>query len=295
MRFSQLLSKLPLYRPAIGLALAGIIVVIAGRAGGVSTEKEVDWLNRLANSGNPGAQLQLGLAYRDGRLGLTPDIHAARHWLAIAARNGDAYAADATANSYAAEQGNPANREQALYWWKQAAREGNADAQTHLGEAMLAQGEKTKAVTWLRNAADRGNSHARADLAQLYRKSMATDADLHRGENQVAALSERLDAKGLNTLFTFWRDIENGSPLMKDAVALISRAHSGDPVAEYQLGLRYCDGSWAVNRNRQQAIVWLQRAAEAGNPLAAKSLDRIRKVDKPRMTAVPASIDSHRS
>jgi uncharacterized protein len=53
---------------------------------------------------------------------------------------------------------------------------------------------------------------------------------------------------------------------------LISHAQQGDPVAEYQLAMRYRDGAWSVTRNPQQALTWLQRSAAAGNRVAAQTL-----------------------
>jgi TPR repeat protein len=43
-------------------------------------------------------------------------------------------------------------------------------------------------------------------------------------------------------------------------------------VAEYQLALRYRDGSWGVNANPQLALGWLQMAANHGNPVAMATL-----------------------
>jgi TPR repeat protein len=58
----------------------------------------------------------------------------------------------------------------------------------------------------------------------------------------------------------------------QSATALRMTADGGDPIAQYQLGIRYRDGGWGVERDTAQARSWLTRAAGAGNPLAAQAL-----------------------
>lgn len=263
-------SKPPAVRLLAGLAVAGTIAVIAARSGGVSGDKEVEWLTQLAKSGDAGAQLQLGLAYMDGRYGLNPDPVSGQYWLKTSAKGGNAYAADAIANIYASNSAE--ELQQALPWWQLGAHGGNADAELHLGEFMHLTGHDNQAVAWLRDAADRGDNRARSDLLSLYRTQAVTENDLHRGENPIAALGERSDSAGLKTLYTVWRTVKASSPITHSSDALIERAEYGDPVAEYQLAIRYNDGSWAVERNPQQAITWLKRSADAGNQLAVKTL-----------------------
>ncbi|MGD8935387.1 MAG: tetratricopeptide repeat protein [Thiogranum sp.] len=272
MRLSKLPKKRLLTSLIGGLAAAGAIAVAAHNGGGSPANRELAWLSHLAKTGNTGAQLQLGLVYREGRYGVKPDARTSLRWLSAAGRGGNAYAADVVANAFAAGQGAPRNAQLARHWWQLAASGGNADAQTHLGEALLAEGKRDRAVDWLRDAADRGDARAHNDLAALYRQQAVTDADLHRGENRIAALGERLDSDGWKAIFATWRTVAASSPLEQTAGALVSRAQQGDPVAEYQLALRYRDGAWSVTRDPQQAMTWLQRSAAAGNPVAAQTL-----------------------
>lgn len=259
------------------LAAAGAVAAVPAHADGVSGEREISWLSQLAATGDTGAELQLGLAYLDGRDGLAPDPYIGLYWLTAAARGGNPYAADAVANAYAAGNGTTRNLREAMHWWRIAAQGGNADAQAHLGEALLAEGDSDQGIAWLRDAADRGVVQARKDLARLYGKATLSDADLHRGESELAALGERLDSAGMKAIFAAWRTVELSAPALQSADALISRAKDGDPVAEYQLGMRYLDGAWGVERDHQQAMIWLQRSAAAGNPVAVKTLSEIRR------------------
>lgn len=250
------------------LAVAGTLA--AATAGGVAAGSEADLLQQLAKSGDAGAALELGLAYREGRDGLAHDPAASLHWLHAAAEGGNAYAADLVADTYAGQ--GKLGRTLAVDWWQQSAQAGNADAQRRLGEYLLGQGQEDQAVDWLRAAADRGDDAAHADLTRLYQQDTLTEADLHRGDNAIAAFGKRLNSPTLNSLFAAWNLMDTVSPAEQTPDALIGRAEQGDPVAEYQLGVRYSDGAWTVTRDQQQSVVWLQRAAEHGNRLAARAL-----------------------
>jgi len=285
MRFSRRTRKLPLTALIAGLAATASITVLAGYAQGVPAKRERDWVQQLADNGDAGAQLQLGLAYREGRYGLTPDPRASLHWLSAAGRAGNAYAADLVGNAYATGQGVSSDTRQALHWWQKGAAAGNADAQMHLGESLLAAGDRDAGTDWLRRAADRGNTRAHADLVELYREQGLAEADLHRGENPISALAERLDAKGLNAVFAAWRTIATNTPPDQSGETLVEQARAGDPAAEYQLGMRYRSGAWAVTQDPQQANFWLQRSADAGNRLAVHTLAAARQ----RTSAAPVT------
>jgi uncharacterized protein len=275
MQFSRRTRKLPITALIAGLAAASI-TLLAGQARGVPAQREIAWIEQLADNGDAGAQLQLGLAYRDGRYGLAPDPRTSLRWLSAAGSAGNAYAADLVGNAYATGQGVTSDTRQALHWWRIAAEGGNADAQTRLGESLRAAGDRDGGTDWLRRAADRGDARAHADLVRLYREQGLPEADLHRGDNPVAALAERVDARGLNALFAVWRTIDDNTPPVMGGESLVSQARAGDPAAEYQLGMRYRSGAWAVTQDPQQANFWLQRAAAAGNRLAAHSLANAR-------------------
>jgi TPR repeat protein len=74
----------------------------------------------------------------------------------------------------------------------------------------------------------------------------------------------------LVTISTLWKILGLGLTGSQSSDALQQRAQSGDPVAEFQLAMRYRDGAWSVNRDPDKASYWLKRAADAGNPLAVK-------------------------
>lgn len=111
--------------------------------------EELTWLNHLAAEGDSGAQLQLGLAYRDGRYGLPVDAKAGFYWLDQAAELGNVYAEDVLAKAYATGQGTGKDLSAAKRWWQKAVDQGDQGARLHLGEELLQEGQVSRAEHYL--------------------------------------------------------------------------------------------------------------------------------------------------
>jgi uncharacterized protein len=196
---------------SVDYRLAAVIVAVLVVAflvqGGLppSDSQELAWLNRLAAADNPDAQLQLGLAYREGRYGLAPDARAGQYWLEKAARNGEDYAINLLA----------------------------------------------------------GHSTTEAGRDETARTSVTSRLD---------TIATQVKSPMLMTISSLWKILGLGLIGSQSSDALQQRAQSGDPAAEFQLGMRYRDGAWSVNRDPDKASYWLKRAADAGNPLAEKVL-----------------------
>lgn len=141
------------------IMLAAICVV--GLAGSADKPGEdIRWISQLAESGNSGAQLQLGLAYLEGRYGLKPDPAQGFHWLKLSANNGNAYAEDSIGSLYAEGNGTEKNPVLAVQWWKKAMHDGNHEARLHLSEALINSGQIQQAETLLQdNSKQKMNSN----------------------------------------------------------------------------------------------------------------------------------------
>lgn len=122
-----------------GLLLAAVLAILMLGAQ-IKPHDEVAWLTQLANQGDDGAQLQLGLAYRDGRYGLTPDAKTGLYWLKRSAAGGNAYAEDAVGKAYAEGLGIDKDIATAEAWWRKAIRDGNQEARIHLADALIQSG-----------------------------------------------------------------------------------------------------------------------------------------------------------
>lgn len=161
----------------IGCVLS--IAMLSTRQAPVADRDELSLLQNMATT-DENAQLQLGLAYRDGRLGLKQD---------------------------------PA---QANYWLQRSATGGNPYAKQLLGE-----------------------------------KSQVSKAGAFGGE------------------------VTRLLPLQQDIDHLKSLAVAGDSRAQFELAMRYRDGSWGVERNPVLFREWLEKSAAAGNVVARQELNQI--------------------
>jgi len=108
-------------------------------------DEDLHLLQQMASAGDAGAQLQLGIDYRDGRLGLNRDPATALGWLLRAAQNGNAYAEDTIGTMYANGIGTARNPAMARYWWNVGMKNGNGDARVHLAEFLVQSGERGQA------------------------------------------------------------------------------------------------------------------------------------------------------
>ena len=205
------------------------------------------------------AQVELGIAYRDGLYGLARDQHTAAQWFAKAAAAGDAYAAGLLGDVYAKGKGVEQDEATAMHWWRQAALAGNAHAAARIGLSLMQRAStpfaRDEAQQWLQRAASQGDVEARQAVGVDSAQSTAGTTPAEQGF--------------LSSLYQQWKHIVPGS---QDIGALKQAAFGGDNVAQYQLALRYRDGSWGVQADPQQALSWLQQAAQHANPVAMDTL-----------------------
>ncbi len=251
---------------------AGLAALIAARGAPVPGDQEVAWLTRLANSGDAGAQTQLGLAYLDGRYGLRTDPQTGVHWLTAGARNGSSYAATTLGDAYEQGRGTESDHMRAEQWWQKAAAAGDRRAQRRLGEALITDGRSQQAREWLGQAADRGDAEAQATLRALTRAGLASVTDARRGENRLATSAKRLNSPSLGIVAAAWDALGHEAPAGERLSRLQREARGGDPVAQYQLAERYADGAWGLAQDDVRALYWLRASAEAGNGIAMETL-----------------------
>lgn len=133
-----------------GIALLAIAAIAAAMFSTHPPHDEASWLNSLASTGDGGAQLEIGLAYRDGRYGLDTDNSKALYWLQRAAQNGNAYAEASVGDMYAAGTGTAKDLKAAMHWWQQASQDGNHEARLHLAEALIQSGDVHQAESVLK-------------------------------------------------------------------------------------------------------------------------------------------------
>jgi TPR repeat protein len=133
--------------------------------------KAVEVLTKIANEGNPLAQLRLGDLYFHGK-GVVEDENTAIFWWKKSAASGNAEAMYQIAHAYlfgnTAAKGVADPDREAATWYFQAASAGHAEAAYTLGLLFIAgKGvveDRNEAMRWFRLAAGKGHAEARKAL-----------------------------------------------------------------------------------------------------------------------------------
>jgi hypothetical protein len=127
----------------------------------------------------------------------------------------------------------PVDYKSAVGIWRDAAQQGNAEAQYQLGtmcwNGLGVTKDDGEAVQWYRHAADQGLAVAQYDLGVAYRDG--------RGVSKSEADFVQWNRKA---------------------------ADQGFPPAEHNLGVQYFNGIRGVPQDNAEAMKWLRRAADQG-------------------------------
>lgn len=242
-----------------------------------SIPAKLQMIEHEALDGSAGAQLLYGLAYLEGRYGLTPDAAKAVYWLRRAARIGNPYAQLMLGNCYADGTGVAKDPQQAVRWWRKAGDNNNAQAQYLMGKAHLegigVRKDSVRAINWLTSSARQGNKDAQYLIGKMYHEGYVVTQDKVIAEDWLSRAAEQGHSDAINLVAAIkgMLDITTRA-YQQSSEVLIDKAQQGDSQAEYELGLRYESGAWDVNQDNKQALIWISRAANAGNHVAMKTL-----------------------
>src|ERR1044071_833981 len=237
-----------------------LAIEFARGTGGVKRDyaEAAKWYRKAADQGHTEAQYELGRLYAQG-LGVPRNYSDAAKSYLLAAEKGHVAAQHFLGHLYAngqgletayleapegpsREQGQALARERALQndyveatkWWRKAAHEGDAGAQSDLGWLYThGRGVETnyvEAAKWYRKSAEQGNSISQHWLGHIYLSGNGVDKD------EVEA-------------FKWFRQA----------------AEKGSIAAQGDLGRMYASAR-GVEQNSEEAIKWYRKAAEAGIP-----------------------------
>ena len=222
------------------------------------------WLFAAMCSAAP-AQAEFATAYRAYERG---DYATASSQFSEAAEQGHAAAQISLGWMYAQGLGVPRDDQQALYWYRQAAKQGHPDAQAILYIRGLGK------VPRHRTAVDRGpEGPGQLTLERVYPgRYQAESHEGTRPENAGASAAYwyrkfaelgRRDAQ-----FTLAVRYELGQDIPQDALRATywyrKAAQRGSALAQFNLGLKYAIGD-GVPLDQSMALFWYQRAADQGH------------------------------
>ena len=152
---------------------------------------------KVAESGNPKAQLSLGYMYQTGEQ-VSVDIAEAAHWYRLAGEAGEVKAMISLGLLYESGEGIDKNLVEAAYWYRKAANSGNADAQQTIafmyekGDVIIK--DVSEAARWYEKAAMQGRMTAQNNLGRLYQLGIGVDKNL----DQAIFWYEKAAAQGSN-------------------------------------------------------------------------------------------------
>jgi TPR repeat protein len=193
--------------------------------------------------------------------------------LKVVAESGDCGAQCALGKKIAQEYG----RGSAVRWFRAAAKQGHAEAQTELGFCFwFGQGvneDGTEAVSWFRKASEQGYALAQSTLGHV---GLKVGVDFAEAASWLRKAAEQGDAEAQ---FSLGRCLEDGQGVNEDFAEAArwyrNAAEQGHAKAQKYLGDRFNFGDvYGYSQNFAEAGRWYRKAAEQGH---AKAQDHLGK------------------
>jgi hypothetical protein len=186
-----------------------------------------------------------------------------------------------------------ANGDERLKWWCLAALQGDAEAQNHLG-TMIYNKDKNEAAFWLKHAAENGDADAQHRMAWDYHFGMEVERDDKKGLQLLHDAAKNGDDSAQFDLGNIYFDGKgNADPpwtqvtqdYAESAKWYLAAAQRGNSLAQRQIGLMYYGGLGVV-QDYAQAYFWLNLALAdptlnkmgGGDPSLSKALGFERQI-----------------
>ncbi|NOR65247.1 MAG: AAA family ATPase [Candidatus Scalindua sp.] len=168
---------------------------------------------------------------------------------------------------------------EAAVWYRKAAEQGHAQAQSNLG-IMYSQGQGVEkdyneAVKWCRKAAEQGNEQAQGMLGVMYSKGHGVEKDYNEAVKWCRKAADQGNEQAqsmLGVMYSKGRGVEQD---YKEAVNWYRKAaEQWNGQAQAILGVMYSRGQ-GVERDTEEAVKWYKKASEQGIGYAKEALKRL--------------------
>ena len=234
-------------------------------------------LAKAAHYGYAPAQVKLAKLYEENQ-----DLKSAAYWFELAAQKNDAEANYKLGRYYLHGFGEkPRDANTAMKYLSSAARLGQTDAMTLLGNYCYYFKEYDKALGWFREAAAKEDPVAIYKLGVMYEygEGVAQDHDTAFKYFKTAAEKDHIDAWiNLGIDYLLGRGTEKD---LNQANYWIGKAAKAEkPAAQKIFGDIYYNG-WGVPADRQTAAYWYEKAVQGGSTDAKEKLAQLRSAEKP--------------
>ena len=190
---------------------------------------------------------------------------------------------------YANGQGVPQDYAEAVKWYRKAADQGDAHAQSNLGACTKkGQGvpqDYAEAVKWYRKAADQGNATAQYNLGGMYDKGKGVPQDYAEAVKWYRLAADQGNADAQFNLGVMY---DNGQGVPQDYAEAMKwyrlAADQGNAAAQNNLGVLYKQGQ-GVPQDYAVAMKWFSLSAAQGFQDAVKARDEIMPLMTPAQIA----------
>ena len=257
----------------------------------------MEWYQKAAAQGHPGAINNVGWMHGNGRAGGDENGEKASQMYLKAAQRGNDVSQNNIAMRMFGGQGVEQDKEKAFYWHKRSAENDNGRGQYFLA-LRYDTGEGTepdldKAVYWFKRAAE--NDHraeyesgkrdyvygAQMRLAQIYKEGRGVKRDLNEAMYWMARTTEFERSAAVNSFHTHEKAIakraideyqsirkylDEGWPASpRNLRDIIDAANEGNAQAQYEVGALHVLGLGGAPKNSKLVLEWAAKAAEQGH------------------------------
>ncbi len=172
------------------------------------------------------------------------------------------------------------NREQAIFWYEQAANGGDPTGMFKyavlLMERSRSKEDRKKADELMKKSADLGNASAQFNYAQV----LVADSPGEKGLRDAMPYYEKSAEQGiadaqyaLSQIYINLKDLPE-EKTKRAREWLVRAARAGYDTAQLDLGMWLVNGT-AGERDYDAGFKWMKRAAEGGNPVAQSKLAQL--------------------
>ena len=235
-------------------------------------------LFEAARSGYAPAQVELAKLYEDKN-----DLESAAYWYELAAKNNNAEAEYKIGRYYLRGLGGkPKDPDTALKYISAAARLGQLEAVTLMGNYCYYLKDFDNALGWFRNAAEKDDPEAIYRLGLMHENGEGVEKNDSVAFKyfKTAAEKDHEDA-WINLGIDYLLGRGTATDYKQANYWLGKAAQAGKPAAQAILGDIYCNG-WGVAPDYNTAASWYEKAIQGGSAEAKEKLANLRSREKAR-------------
>jgi uncharacterized protein len=209
------------------------------------------WFREAATQNLADAQFVLGFLYEQGD-GVVQDYKTALSYYSAAAKQGHAIAQNNLALMYELGRGTEKNVNEAEHWYRAAAEQLFVTAQCNLASLEFRKGDYRQAVVWFREAAKRGNANAQEDLGWMYYTGTGLPLDYSEAAKWVRLAAEQGFARAqLDFGFLY----EQGKGVPQDYISAFAWYKAAEDGGQKQAGAQLKSVSRVMTRRQLSAAI----------------------------------------